>query len=266
MKYLTEIWVYPVKSLRGIRVRQWQADERGLRYDRRWMLVDSNGLFISQREFPRLALVDVSLSEQKLGFHSPEGKSLEIPLLPHKQAKRTKIKVWEDECEALCCEDGAGEWFSQYLGVECRLVFMPDDSRREVDPDYAQNAITGFTDAFPFLLIGEASLEDLNKRMERALPMTRFRPNLVVNGTFAFEEDEWREIQIGEINFEVAKPCARCQVTTIDPQSAETGKEPLRTLSQYRKFNNKVLFGQNLVHRQLGMLVEGQELKVKSFR
>tara|TARA_B100001559_G_C16246231_1_gene504803 strand:- start:287 stop:721 length:435 start_codon:yes stop_codon:yes gene_type:complete len=141
---------------------------------------------------------------------------------------------------------------------------MPDSSRRDVDPDFAKNsARTSFTDGFPFLLIGIASLEDLNQRLEEPVEMRRFRPNLVISGSEAFEEDRMKRIQIGEISFQVAKPCGRCRVTTVDPDRGEfSGKDPLKTLAGFRRQNGEALFGQNLIHEQQGRIRVGDSLKI----
>jgi uncharacterized protein len=262
MPYLSEIWTYPVKSLRGISHAKALVERRGLELDRRWMVVDTENKCITQREESSLALIDVELNAHELILSAPQMSSLIISLNDY-DILGTKVQIWDDECEALLMRGESEAWFSEYLKKPVRLVYMPERSERQVDEDYAPHgSITGFSDAFPFLLISEASLADLNSRLDEAVPMNRFRPNLVIKGTEAFEEDTWKRIKIGEIIFEVAKPCARCVLTTINQNTAEKGKEPLATLSKYRMKNNKVLFGQNLYQHNLGELKVGYQIEI----
>jgi uncharacterized protein len=173
------------------------------------------------------------------------------------------VQVWDDRCSAIAVSAEADAWFSRLLGQPCRLVFMPDETHRPVDREYAiDGEITSFSDAYPFLLVGKASLDDLNSRLEVPVPMDRFRPNIVFTGGQPFEEDEFHHFRINAIDFFGVKPCARCSVTTINQRTSEQGKEPLKTLAGYRSRNNKVLFGQNLVHKGRGMISTGQLLQV----
>jgi uncharacterized protein YcbX len=173
------------------------------------------------------------------------------------------VKVWRDECPAYYCGEKAANWFSLFLNISARLVFMPSESRRLVDPHYSDGRqIVSFADGFPFLLISEASLGDLNRRLKKPLEMERFRPNLVVKGCQPYEEDSWKSIRIGDISFQVSKPCSRCVITTIDPSDGTTDKEPLRTLATYRATQGKVLFGQNLIHESEGTVEVGMEVEV----
>lgn len=246
------LYVYPIKSAAGISLDSARVDERGIRLDRRWMVVDENGTFVSQREAPRLALIQVSAYQDGLTVKAPGMPSLELPLVPESK-KRTLATVWGDAVESLRVGERADRWFGEFLGARCRLVYLPDDSVRPVDPDYGQPGDrVGLADGFPFLLISEASLDDLNERLEQPLPMNRFRPNLVVRGCEPFAEDGWRRVRVGEIEFRVVKPCARCVIATVDQATAATGKEPLRTLATYRKVGSNVLFGQNLIHDSTG--------------
>jgi uncharacterized protein YcbX len=244
---LSEINIYPVKSLGGISLSSATVQERGLQYDRRWMLVDAQNQFMTQRKIHKMALVKVSLHPNHLQADMMGKPALYIPFLP--QTNETiAVTVWEDICQAVVVSQEANEWFSKALEMPCKLVYMPDDSLRPVDQRYAKNSdIVSFADAYPFLLIGQASLNDLNQRLPEAVPMNRFRPNLVVTTDIPFDEDQWKSIRIGETIFHLVKPCARCVLTTIDQQTGIAGKEPLKTLSGYRNFSNKVLFGQNLL-------------------
>ncbi len=164
-------------------------------------------------------------------------------------------RVWDDLVESLPVSDGTDRWFSEFLGLRCRLVYLPDESVRPVDPAYGRPGDqVGLADGFPFLLISEASLADLNARLEGSVPMNRFRPNLVVRGCGPFAEDDWKLVRIGPIAFRVVKPSARCHITTVDQETAATGKEPLRTLARFRRCGTRVLFGQNLIHDKTGTL------------
>jgi uncharacterized protein YcbX len=260
--YLSEILTYPVKSCKGISLPKALIEMRGIALDRRWMLIDIQNRFISQRENPLLALIEVKIQDGFLQFDAPEMPALRIRQDEY-SVLGTAVTIWGDICEAFQVSAEADSWFSSFLASPCRLVYMPESTERQVDTDYAPRGIfTGFSDAFPFLLITEGTLAELNSRLGVPVPMSRFRPNLVISGAEPFAEDTWRTIRIGEIIFEVAKPCARCVLTTIDQDTAEKGKEPLATLTAYRKQNNRVLFGQNLYTLQVGELKVGYKVEV----
>jgi uncharacterized protein YcbX len=257
---LSYLRIYPIKSCGGIAVDEWEVDERGLRHDRRWMLVDETGSFMSQRKLPRMALIKVRLESDGLVVDAPGMSSLQVPFGPP-DGKPMLARVWNDLVEAQTVDDDS--WFSEFLGVRCKLVYLPDESVRQVDPAYAEPGDrVSLADGFPFLLISEASLADLNARLEQPLPMDRFRPNLVVGGCEPFAEDGWRGVRIGRLTFRVVKPCARCTITTVDQESATKGKEPLRTLARFRRAGNKVLFGQNLIHDETGTLRIGDPVQI----
>jgi uncharacterized protein YcbX len=263
MLSVSEIFIYPIKSLGGISVTSAMVTPRGLQFDRRWMLVDADQVFITQREHPQLALYRVFIHDDGLLVqHKSTGESIRIPFYP--QADELLIvRVWQDLCSARVVSPEADTWFSQQLGFPCRLVYMPDEARRAVDREYAfHDEITGFSDAFPFLLIGQASLNDLNRRLEEPLPINRFRPNIVFTGGDAFEEDRLEEFTIGQVRFFGVKPCSRCAITTTNQETAVRGKEPLKTLAGYRMWNNKIYFGQNLLHKGEGWIKVGDEMEV----
>ena len=260
MPTLTGVYLYPVKSLRGIALEESPVEPRGLRGDRRWMVTDSQFVFLSQREEPRLALVEVLPTEEGLMVSGPgmEPLSTDYPGGPRKNAR-----IWKDTVGAIAAGDEADDWFSRYLGFSCHLVYMDDEAIRAVNPQYAADGdVVSFADAFPLLLASSESLNDLNSRLARPLPMNRFRPNLVVSGAEPFAEDRWKRIRIGEVLMDVSKPCARCSVTTVDQNTAERGNEPLRTLASFRKFDGNVYFGQNLIPRSRGSLRVGDRLEI----
>ena len=259
MLRVSQLNIYPIKSLGGISLDLVRVTDRGLYLDRRWMLVDEGGTFMTQREFPKMALIRPALAADGLLLMSALHPD-PLPVSMHGHS-HVRVRVWDDICEAQYVGTAADAWFSTALGVTCRLVYMPDSSRRTVDPNYVpEGGITSFADGYPFLLIGQASLDDLNGRLEQPLPMDRFRPNIVFTGGEPFEEDRLPPFSIGGIQFRAVKPCARCVLTTIDQRTAHKGKEPLRTLVEYRAFDKKILFGQNLMHEGFGELAVGDEL------
>lgn len=259
---LSGIYIYPIKSAAGISLKTAQVENRGFQYDRRWMLVDDTGKFLSQRQLPRMALISVLLEEDKLVVKAPNRETLSIPLHLDR-GDCICVQVWQDVCEAIPLGEEVSQWFSEFLEISCQLVYMPESSFRPVDSSYAiDNEPVSFADGFPFLLISEASLQDLNERLDEPVLMNRFRPNLVVSGCKPFAEDGWRLIRIGLIAFHVVKPCARCAITTVDQAQGIQGKEPLLTLAQYRHKNGKILFGQNLIQAKLGTLQVGDLVEI----
>jgi uncharacterized protein YcbX len=255
--HLTEINIYPIKSARGISLPSAQLDDLGLELDRRWMVVDEQGHFLTQRTLPKMALINVALKEDHLSISSRGLSELSIPFQTS-SVEMLRVQVWNDSLDAIDVGQDVASWFTELLGLRCRLVQMPENPSRFVDGKYA-SAISpvSFADAFPLLLVSEKSLEDLNARLADPVPMNRFRPNLVIDGTFAFEEDAWHALQIGSVSFRIAKPCARCTVPTVDQDTGQAGKEPIRTLSTYRTRDSKVYFGQNLIHQGCGILRVG---------
>jgi hypothetical protein len=264
MLTVSELSIYPVKSLGGIALDSAALTDRGFAYDRRWMLVDANNRFISQREYPSLALLRPALSADSLHiFHKTNpGQSINVPLAPP-VAETMTATVWDDLCAVQPVSSDADEWLSEMLSMDCRLVYMPEESQRKVDKRYAANEeITSLSDGYPVLLIGQASLDDLNRRLALPLPMNRFRPNIVFSGGEAFEEDTMAHFRIGGIDFYSVKPCARCVMTTIDQETAIGAKEPLKTLAGYRNANNKIYFGQNILYRGSGEVRVGDRVEV----
>lgn len=249
---LASIHVYPVKSLGGFSVQQARLTDRGLEHDRRWMLVDEHGRFISQREIPQMACLHTAALAD--GFRVTDlrsGNALGLPWSLANGPART-ASVWDDPVNVIDAGDAHGTWFSDRLGASVRLVFMPEGSERPTDPKYAA-AFTSLSDGFPYLIISQASLHDLNERIGHALrvPMERFRPNLVIAGGTPFQEDGWKRIDIGASTFDLVKPCARCVITTTDQHTGQRGKEPLRTLANFRKRTGggpiKIDFGMNAI-------------------
>ncbi|MBA3497147.1 MAG: MOSC N-terminal beta barrel domain-containing protein [Gemmatimonadales bacterium] len=261
---LARLHVYPIKSAAGLAPVEWPVDGFGLRHDRRWMVVDARGKMLSQRTHPRLALARPSVVGDTLRVEAPGMPAIELPLEPvTRGGAATTVVVWDDTCSAQSTGQRPARWFSEFLETDCSLVYMPDSTVRPADPAYAPAGTrVSFADGFGFLLISEESLADLNGRLDSALPMDRFRPNLVIAGGEPFGEDAMTDFMIAGIRFQVVKPCDRCVITTTNQLTLERGPEPLRTLATYRRQGGKVLFGQNVVHQGTGRLRLGAPLQV----
>jgi uncharacterized protein YcbX len=260
---LSEITLYPVKSLAGITVKSWPVTKTGLLYDRKWMLIDTDQQFLSQRKLPKMALIQTALTDKNLILSAVGMEDLLIPLAPTEGAIINST-IWHDQFDALNASPEADQWLSHFLNLECRLVYQGDNMIRPVDPNYSlPTDQVSFSDGFPFLIISESSLASLNHIMQLDLPMSRFRPNLTIANCPSYAEDSWREIRIGDIDFRLPKPCSRCSVPTINPKTAEIGKEPLTTLNRVRKWEGKIYFGQNVLHNNCGVLSVGDIVQVK---
>jgi uncharacterized protein YcbX len=249
--FIRHLITYPIKSLAGIPCDEFVLGDRGAQGDRRWMLVDDGGRFISQREWPKLCLFGVDNGDNGYEIRSAVGDIVHVPAALE-QGKTVSVGVWSDQVEAIQAADEINRFFSESLDMPCRLVFMPETSHRLVDAAYAgEGMLTSFSDAYPLLVIGSASLDELNARLKKAgeseIGWDRFRPNIVVDTEESHVEDTWAEFTIGEVACRGVKLCSRCVMTTIDQQSGLGGKEPLRSLAQYRSMKNKVMFGQNVI-------------------
>jgi hypothetical protein len=257
---LTGLHVYPLKGARGIALEHAEVLPQGIRHDRRFMLVGEDGVFLSQRVHPRLALVEVAIGAAELAI-AASGSHANVPLAP--EGPRRRVRVWDDDVDAIVVDGEASGLLSEHLGLRCSLVFMPDDIVRAVDPTYARPGDrVGFADGFPLLVAAQASLDDLNARLETPVPMNRFRPNLVIAGTEAWEEERHAGARIGELVVRMPKRCARCTVTLVDQATGERGKEPLRTLATFRAENAEVYFAQNAIPDQAGVVRVGDSVEL----
>jgi uncharacterized protein YcbX len=258
---LTEINIYPVKSLAGISLQSSSLDAMGLRYDRRWMLVTPAGKFITQRTHPQMVLIQPQLADGVLTL-TRQGMPDHHVAAISTDSTSIQVEIWNERVNARCISEETNAWLTQAIDAPCRLVYIAEDEIRQCDLLYADAGDrTGFADGFPLLLISQASLDDLNGRLQQPLPMKRFRPNLVVSGCDPYAEDGWRQICIGDITLRVVKPCSRCVITTVDPETGIKGSgEPLRTLAGYRMRDKQVYFGQNLIHQQQGVLSLNQKV------
>jgi uncharacterized protein YcbX len=253
--------VYPVKSCAGVRVERAEVTRSGFADDRRWMITDAAGTFLTQRELPELSQLRLSLPKDNDAYRIARGDDeLHFPrrLVAQKAPHPVRVRVWSDAVDAIEHEP-LSAWLSGALGRTLRGVYLPDDSLRPVNPKRARpDDRVGFADGYPFLLVSEESIAELNRRLaargESPLDVRRFRPNVLVAGCAApHAEDEWRDVRIGQVAFRNAKLCDRCSVTTVDPESGRRGKEPLRTLSEYRRWDGKVWFAVNLLHAPAGI-------------
>ncbi len=264
MLVISEINIYPIKSLRGISLHSSNVTDRGLEYDRRWMLVDHKGNFMTQREYPQMALINVEIKDDGLSVYHRK-KNLSPLFIPFKikTVQKAVVPIWDDTCSVILLGNEFDNWFTEALDINCFLVYQPDETKRFVDEKYSKNKeLVSLADAYPFLIIGQSSLDDLNSRLEIHLPMNRFRPNIVFSGGKPFEEDDIKEFKIGSVFFYAVKPCSRCVITTTNQETAERLDEPLKTLAAYRKFNNKVLFGMNLIHKGSGKINVGDCIEI----
>jgi uncharacterized protein YcbX len=265
---VTGLFVYPIKSCAGTPLSVATVVPRGFEHDREWLIVDAaTGEFLTQRECPKLALIRPHVVANGLRIEAP-GVAPCVAPISYNGARRI-VTIWKDTCQAVDQGSGPARWFTDILGIDCRLVRMADDWIRAVNPAYATKADdqVGFADGYPFLLISEESLADLNGRLHRPLPMNRFRPNIVIAGSDEpFVEDRMRAFRIGTIDFHVVKGCGRCIITTADQETTERGLEPLATLATYRKVDSKVIFGQNLIHSSTGTIRRGDAVTVTDWQ
>ncbi len=265
---LTGIHIYPVKGLGGIALDESETTSRGLRFDRRFMVVDQDHQFVSQREIPKMATIWTEMLGSQLELAAADIESVTVDLQPRAFPTRT-VRVWSSHVHAHTVSAEADEWLSDYLGFDARLVYMPDSAERRCHPEYAKNnEVVSFADGFPYLITNEASLSDLNQRIAATggagVPMNRFRSNLVVSGATPWAEDGWGEIAIGDAVFRAVKACGRCQVTTTDQATGEIrGPEPLKTLSSFRETDKGILFGVNLVPVKLGTVRVGDRVELR---
>ncbi len=262
---LTRISYYPLKSTGGIDTLQAEVEPRGLKDDRRWMLVGADGRFLTAREHPRLLQIHAGFKGQVLTLSAPGMPVLELAEGRPEAGPRLDITVWRDQLSAAAMPASADAWCSEYLGLACRLVYMDEQCERPVDPEFSgSHDRVSFADGFPCLLISQASLDDLNTRTPLAISMRRFRPNLVISGCEAYAEDGWQRLRIGTVEFAAVKPCTRCVLTTVDPDTSEKhpAQEPLRTLGSYRRSERGIAFGMNLIPRGTGVLHVGDSVEI----
>ncbi|MBV8708523.1 MAG: MOSC domain-containing protein [Acidobacteriaceae bacterium] len=259
---LSQIFVYPIKSARGVAVHEAAVDSSGPLQDRRWMLVDSNGSFLSQRRLPKMALLSPRFSGDDLVVEAPDMPPLVI-LRWSGEGDWVPVRIWHDQLQLPHPSPRYSEWFSTYLRQSCRLVYLPPTVIRRVEPPYDREEwCVSLADGYPLLLLTQASLDLLNEHLTVPVSIERFRPNLVIAGAAAHEEDQWLRLRAGGVQMAVVKPCARCSIVLVDPNTGERGIEPLQTLARYRRRPHKVFFAQNALVIAPGLLRAGMPIEV----
>ncbi len=258
---ITALYIYPVKSLAGIELQESSLSEFGLDNDRRWLIVDKNGLFMSQRTTPKMATIQTALKQNNL-ILSHQGQEIKVPQATSTN-KSMPVTVWNDSLNAQLLSDEVDEWLSEILAQTCHLVYMPSSAKRQIDEDFAkQDQFVSFADAFPILLVSQASLDDLNQKLEAAVTINRFRPNIVIDGVAAFAEDNWKDFSINQMDYHMAKPCSRCIMPSINPSKGiQDNVKLLSVLNKYRKFDEKIKFGVNILYKDASK-VDNQYIRV----
>ena len=259
---VSELAIYPVKSCKGLALEQMFIGKKGPHMDRRWMVVDEKGVFISQRSAPKLAMVHTALDDRFLFLSVPAKMPFMLGL--NTKGSSCNVTIWQTTCMAYDMGDDVAFWLSDFISKKCRLVFLPDESRRQIkekyDPDQTHDM--GFADRLPLLLVSEASLTDLSERLGKKIRMNRFRPNIVVKTEKPYEEDTWKRIQIGALSFRQVKPCIRCIVPAIDQETTCKTPKILETLAGFRKKEEGVAFGQLLVPEEIGTIFCGDTVTI----
>jgi uncharacterized protein YcbX len=266
---VSQVNIYPIKSCAGITLDAAEIGSRGFVHDRRWLIVDQDWSFLTQREIKEMALIHPSVDPNCLHLSAPNSSGFDLAV--DQDGRHVEVTIWKDSgVGAVDQGDEVARWLTEFLRHKVRLVRFADDYTRQVDQKYAlhESDQVGFADGYPFLIVSEESLADLNTRLDEQLPMNRFRPNIVVRATDEpYAEDGWRTIRIGDVLFDIVKPCARCAITTTNQVTGQRGKEPLRTLATYRQGpKGSPLFGQNATHRSLGTIQTGTPVEVLEYR
>ena len=254
------LFLYPVKSLAGMAVESFELDQFGPEHDRRWMLIDDEHQFVTQRTLPQLALIQPSLNvDGQVSLAIPGQADVRLQATEHS----VSVRVWRDWVEGQLASVDANVAVSDYCGVPFRLVYMPATSFREVKTNLAtERRRVSFADGYPLLVTNTASLDELNQRLQTPVDMRHFRPNIVVDGAPAWSEDNWQALVMGEGEYRVLKPCSRCVMTTVDPDTGlkAASVQPLRTLATYRRSADGIMFGMNAIHNSPGRLSVGDRV------
>ncbi len=260
---LSSIAIYPIKSTAGLDLHEAEIEPRGFRDDRRWMIVDDDGRFVTGRQIPRMVLIRATPIDGGLRLQAPSMPDLDVRM-PDAGVERLAVTVWDDVVDAACADPSADAWLGEFLGRALRLVAMDARSTRIVEPGpRSQSDGVSFADGYPFLAISKASLDALNAKLDVSIAMRRFRPNVVIDGCDPHAEDGWHRIRIGDVAFDVVKTCTRCVFTTVDPVLGERDPsgEPLRTLKTYRRSDAGITFGMNLIARGHGRIRVGDRVE-----
>lgn len=256
---VSQLNIYPLKSARGLSLTDLSMGKMGPSMDRRWMVVNSlDGQFVTQRQVSKMCLIHVELDVNTLRLSINKGETIQLCIDDCQRGPLWDVTVWNDHLHARDCGDDVAQWLSQFLEMDVRLVFMADDCLRYVDRSFArQDDQVSFADGFPILLISQASLDHFNQHLSQPIPMSRFRPNIVVSGCAAYAEDQWKEIRVGGLALSVVKPCSRCVIPSIDPDTGSKNTEISKALATHRRRKGSVYFGQNLLVNDYGRLSLG---------
>lgn len=265
---ISKLFIYPIKSFAGVELSEAMVTPKGLAHDRRWMLVDESGEFLTQRTVKEMVFFRVEYAESAWRIvHIPTQTSCLVPFEPETTEPLTAI-VWEDTVQVVRVSPILDIWFSERLGIKCSLVYQPEEGTRWIDPDFqiTGKEETSLSDGYPILGVSEASLVDISTRIGEEMNVHRFRPNIIFSGLEAYEEDTLGKIEVGleSVLLQGVKPCARCVLTTVDPTSGTRGKEPLQTLATFRQKGRKILFGQNIAVLGTGTIRVGDEVKINT--
>jgi uncharacterized protein YcbX len=261
---ISDIIHYPVKSLSANHLKSSEVHERGLKDDRRFMLIDKSNTFVSQRKFPMLSQIDVGISENHLVLKNRRNNQVIQHALEF-ELKKTEVNIWRSICTShQFLKKDLDQWISDQIGEELRFVYMDESDHRPINQKYAQGEeIVSFADGYPILIANKASLDDLNSKLSTPISMGHFRPNIVIDHDLAWAEDDWKRIRIGKVQLRIPKPCARCIVINIDPETGEKGSEVLQTLGKFRLQDGKILFGLNAIVEKTGKIKVGDKVEVE---
>jgi uncharacterized protein YcbX len=265
---ISELYIYPVKSLAGIKLSTSVLSTFGLKYDRRWMIVDANGQFLSQRELAKMATIKTAIENEELVLTHNQNK-INVPAI-HQQSETIPVTVWKDTLQATKVSGTVDQWLSQILGQDCQLVYMQQQAERQIDKDFTtEKQYVSFADAFPILVISQASLDELNNKLDKPVNINRFRANIIVSGSKPHAEDYWQDLFINDTEFKAVKKCSRCIMPSINQSTGiQDNVKMLAVLNRYRKEDKKIKFGQNLIYRNVstiqGKIIScGDEIKLK---
>lgn len=262
MASVLHIFIYPIKSTKAISINSSLVETKGLQFDRRWMIVDENGKFMTQRHYPQIGAIKCTPSIDKIDLDLPEmgQKSVSVS---QTFSQETAVQIWQDIVEVNTAPEEINDWISQFLGTKCKLVYMTDRVNRQVDLEYGEDGeFVSFADGFPLLLTSHQSLVELNERISEPVSHFNFRPNIVIDGVDAFEEDRHKGVRIGDVKFKIVKPCARCVIVNLNPETGEKlNIDLLRALSEYRQFENKIYWGQNVTPIENGVIKLGDSVE-----
>ena len=265
MPIVSELYTYPLKSAQGLLLSSVEFEAKGPKFDRQWMVINKKKRFITQRQHPKMCLIKANIQDKSLSLDAPDMPTININSNEVRNKNhKTLVTIWADNVEALDCGDHAAQWVSSYLGIdEGRLVYMPNETQRLVDTDFAsKNETVSFADGFPSLLISQESLNHFNSKLDQPIQMANFRPNIVISDCEPYAEDQWQEIKIAGITFSLVKPCSRCIIPSIDQSTAVKQPEVTGALNKYRRRDRATYFGQNALHDSTGFISVGDNVEI----